>query len=262
MNDLFAFGSAGVMDADDRYGTTGDMKKTQYVMQLLGFPGNADTLKCLLTAGEKGIEIESAVLDMSMHQQDTDDYRHISPFGIVPALREAKYTVAGDAGVMCFIEGRGLGNRLSPRNAGVLAEQMYWIDIACNNVAPQLETLMQERVLGPMSAADYLANNGAVATALAELAAPLDAVDGQLADRDFIVGDYSYADIHWTAYIHLLKLAGEHAQVEERPNLRSWFSRIKKHKSFSGQDLVAFELLPTLDEIKSKKLKDVVCGEF
>ena len=56
MADLFHYGSAAkALDADDRYGSDGEMKKTQYIMQLLGFPGDVDTLKCLLTAAEKGI---------------------------------------------------------------------------------------------------------------------------------------------------------------------------------------------------------------
>ena len=78
MSDLFHFGSAAkALDADDRYGSDGEMKKTQYVMQLLGFPGHPDTLKVMLTAASKGIEVESAVVDMSAKQQDTEDYRKI-----------------------------------------------------------------------------------------------------------------------------------------------------------------------------------------
>lgn len=263
MTDLFAFGSgAANLDSDQRYGSTGDMKKTQYVMQLLGFPGNADTLKCLLTAAEKGIEVESGILDITQAQQDSEAYRKISPFGIIPALKEAHYTVAGDAGIVCFIEGRGLGNRLAPRNAAVLAEQTYWIDIARSNVAPHVETLMQEQVLGPMSDASYKADSAAVESARRALDAPLDAIDAQLAGKTFVVGDYTYADIHWTAYLHLLGLAGEGALVERRPNLKSWLERIKTHKSFSGQDIVAYDLLPTLEDIRAKRLKDVVITDF
>ena len=66
MADLFHFGTAAKpLDAEDRYGSDGDMKKTQYIMQLLGFPGDVDTLKVLLTAAEKGIEVESGILDMT-----------------------------------------------------------------------------------------------------------------------------------------------------------------------------------------------------
>ncbi len=263
MTDLFAFGSAVVpLDTDERYGTTGDMKKTQYVMQMLGFPGHADTLKCLLTAAEKGIEVESAVLDITQGQQDSEDYRKISPFGVVPALKEAHYIVAGESGISVFVEGRGLGNRLAPRNAAVLAEQMYWMDIGRSDVAPHVETLMQEQVLGPMSDASYQVDEAAMEAARSALTAPLDAIDAQLNGKKFVVGDYSYADIHWTAYVHLLTLAGEDALIDQRPHLKAWLERIKTHKSFSGQDVIAYDMLPTLDDVKTKKLNDVVCGEF
>lgn len=263
MTDLFAFGSGATrLDSEQRYGSTGDLKKTQYVMQLLGFPGDADTLKCLLTAAEKGIEVESGILDITQAQQESEAYRKISPFGIVPALKEAHYTVAGDAGIVCFIEGRGLGNRLAPRNAAVLAEQTYWIDIARTNVAPHVETLMQEQVLRPMADPAYTPDSAALEAARSALVAPLDALDGQLAGKTFVVGDYSYADIHWTAYVHLLTLAGEAGLVEQRPNLKAWLERIKTHKSFSGQDIVAYELLPTIEDIRAKRMKDVVISDF
>lgn len=263
MADLFNFGSgAADLAADERYGTTGDMKKTQYVMQLLGFPGDADTLKCLITAAEKGIEVESAVLDTTQGQQDSEDYREFSPFGIVPALKEANYICCGEPGMSVFIEGRGLGNRLAPRNAAVLADQYYWMDIGNSEVAPHVKTLMQELVLGPMSDASYQADAAAVESARNGLVAPLNAFDKQLAGKAFVVGDYSYADAHWTAYIHLLTIAGESSVLDQHRNLKAWHDRIKTHKSFSGQDVVAYDLLPTLEDVKTKRLNDVVCGEF
>jgi glutathione S-transferase len=263
MADLFNFGSGSTdLAAEERYGTTGDMKKTQYVMQILGYPGDADSLKCLLTAAEKGIEAECAVVDINNGQQDSEDYRKISQFGIVPALKEAHFILAGEPGMSVFIEGRGLGNRLAPRNAAVLAEQMYWIDIARSDVAPHVEALMQQQVLGPLKDSAYQADAAAIDEARSALAAPLNAIDAQLANKEFIVGGFSYADIHWTAYIHLLLLSGEGALVDQRRNLKAWFDRIKTHKSFSGQDVVAYELMPTLEDIKTNRLKDVVCGEF
>lgn len=263
MTNLFDFGSATrALDAEQRYGTTGDMKKTQYVMQLLGFPGDADTLKCLLTAAEKGIEVESGVIDITQGQQHSDDYRKISPFGFVPVLKEANFILAGEHGISVFIEGRGLGNRLAPRNAVLLAEQMYWIDLGRTHVASHVNTLMQEKVLGPLAKSDYKPDNAAIEKAIGALEAPLEAMDRQLNNKEFIVGEYSYADIHWTAYVHLLLLAGEQALLERYRELNAWLWRIQNHKSFSGQDVVAYELLPTLEDIKAKRLNDVACGEF
>lgn len=263
MKDLFAFGTEDdKLDVGERYGTSGDMKKTQYVMQLLGHPGDADTLKCLLVAGEKGIELESGILDIVHNQQDTEDYRELSPFGIMPAVKEANYICAGEEGVTVFIEGRGLGNRLQPRNAKTLAEQMYWIDIARSNVAPHVEVLMQQQVIGPMSDSTFQADTAAVDAAREALSAPLAAFSAQLAGNEYVVGVYSYADIHWTAYIHLLTTIGEAALLDPCRNVKAWLERIKTHKSFSGQELIPYELMPTLEDIKTKRLKDVVCGEF
>ena len=263
MADLFHYGSAAkALDADDRYGSDGAMKKTQYVMQLLGFPGDVETLKCLLTAAEKGIEVESGVLDMTKGEQDGDDYRAISPFGITPALKEAHYTIAGEPGMAVFIEGRGLGNRLAPRNAAVLATEMYWMEVGKADVQPHVEALMMQKVCGPMADSSFTADDVAIQAARAALADPLGAFDDQLQSNEFVVGQYSFADIHWTIYIHLLTVMGEGVLFAKHNNIKAWFDRIKAHKSFSGQDIISYDFLPTLDEIKAKVMKDVECGEF
>ena len=44
-------------DGAGEYGLSGDMKKTQYVLQLLGAPYCAETLKCILIAAEQGMEM-------------------------------------------------------------------------------------------------------------------------------------------------------------------------------------------------------------
>lgn len=263
MADLFHFGSAAKsLDAEDRYGADGAMKKTQYVMQLLGFPGDVDTLKCLLTAAEKGIEVESGILDMTKGEQDSADYRAISPFGITPALKEAHYTVIGEPGTAVFIEGRGLGNRLAPRNAAVLASGMYWMEVGKADVQPYVEALMMQKVCGRMADSSFTANDLAIQAARKALTAPLNAFDEQLSLNEFVVGAYSYADIHWTIYIHLLTVMGEGELFAKLGNIKAWFDRIKAHKSFSGQDIISYDFLPTLDEIKAKTMKDVECGEF
>jgi glutathione S-transferase len=263
MADLFHYGSAAkALDADDRYGSDGDMKKTQYVMQLLGFPGDVDTLKCLLTAAEKGIEVESGVLDMTKGEQDSDDFRAISPFGITPALKEAQYVVVGEPGCAVFIEGRGLGNRLAPRNAAVLATEMEWMEVGKTEVQPHVEALMMQKVCGKMADPSFVTDDAAVQAARAALADPLDAFDDQLQSNEFVVGQYSYADIHWTIYVHLLTVMGEGALYAKHNNIKAWFERVKAHKSFSGQDIISYDFLPTLEEIQAKVMKDVECGEF
>lgn len=261
MTELFAFGRAASNEASD-YGLGGDMKKTQYVFQLLGFPGHADTLKCLITAVEMGMETDSGVLDILEGQDESSEYLEVSPLGVVPALKEAEYYVAGESGIMSYIEARGLGKRLPPKNAALLAEQNYWSDIACSEVGPHVNTLVQERILAPMDDSVYMVKSDDIAAARKALIVPLDALNTQLASNTFIIGNYSFADIHWTAYVHLLYEAGEGDLIDERPNVKAWFDRIRTHKSFSGQNIVAYDLLPKLADIKKKQLNSIVIDDY
>jgi len=263
MTDLFAFGrSANSEAAEADYGLGGDMKKTQYVLQLLGFPGQADTLKCLIMAVEMGMETDSSVLDILEGQDESADYLEVSPFGMVPALKEAEYYVAGELGVMSYIESRGLGKRLAPKNVTLLAEQNYWSDIACSEVGPHVNLLVQERILAQMDDSVYMVKTDEINTARAALAAPLDALNNQLAKNTFIIGNYSFADIHWTAYLHLLNEAGEGDLISDKEHVKAWFDRVCTHKSFSGQNIIAYDLLPKLADIKNKRLNSIIIDDF
>jgi glutathione S-transferase len=268
MNDLFAFGSgAKALDSDDRYGAAGDLKKTQYVMQLLGHPADADTLKCLIIAAEKGLEVETRALDIDAGEHRSEDYLRISPTGMMPALKEAHYQVCGDLGILSFVEGRGLGNRMPPRNAALLAQQEYWVDIARSDAGPLVQRIVQAVLAGPPTDAGaaglgQAVETDAVAEARAALVPMLDALDEQLAGREYIIGPYSYADVHWTAYVHLLGLAGEGALIDARPNLAAWLARARARKSFSGQNLQSYALLPSLEDIRANRLSDVVITDY
>jgi glutathione S-transferase len=176
-------------------------------------------------------------------------------------LKEANYVVVGEHGTSVFVEGKGLGTFLAPRNAAVLADQNYWMDIGRTEVQPHVETLMQELVIGPMGDAAYTADSAAVDAARAALATPLDALNAKIAKK-YIVGDFCYADIHFTAYMHLLLVMGEADMLNSRPNVKAWFELIKKHKTNSGQDIIAYDFLPSLEDIKAKTLADIECGQF
>lgn len=263
MTDLFAFGRTAEGNSEEAsYGLGGDMKKTQYVLQLLGFPGHADTLKCLITAVEMGMETDSGVLDILEGQDESEEYLNVSPLGVVPALKEAEYYVAGESGIMSYIEARGLGKRLPPKNAALLAEQNYWSDIACTEVGPHVNTLVQEHILAPMHDSVYMVKSDDVEAARNALIAPLDALNEQLSRNTFIIGNYSFADIHWTAYVHLLYEAGDGDLIDKRPNIKAWFDRIRTHKSFSGQNIVAYDMLPKLADIKKKRLNSVFIDDY
>ncbi|MEW8049248.1 MAG: glutathione S-transferase domain-containing protein [Candidatus Thiodiazotropha sp.] len=76
------------------------------------------------------------------------------------------------------------------------------------------------------------ANENDVQSAKAIIGEAMDTLDTVLSDhRRFIIGDYSFADIHWTAAVHLCVLADHQDLISDRPNIKQWYDRVKGHTS-------------------------------
>lgn len=260
MMDLFE--KRAPMNTEEGYGSTGEMKKAQYMLQLLGTPWDADTLKCIITAAEQGMEMRTGYLDTLNGEQDLLAYRDIFEFGTYPGLKEADYNVAGANGIMAFINARGLGYSLVPKNVIDAATQDFWIDIAITEATPNVNILVQEQIVKSLVDTGYNADNVACTQAKGNLTSVLDALDKQLMDKAYIISKYSFADIHWTAVIHLLMLTDAADMVNKRPHILRWYKALAMRKSNCGQDIVSFSLLPSLDNIQRKELSSVVIKDF
>ncbi len=244
---------AAIDESEGQYGLSGEMKKTQYVLQLLGAPWCPDTLKCILVAAEQGMEMTCGLLDVSENEHTSSDYLAISEFGVAPALKESDYTTAGVRAITEFINARGLGNTLIPMNAKQASDQDCWIEIARTQAEPAINTLVAECVCsdnGDMAKVDE---------AKATLGPILDQLNDALSGNDYIVGkNFSLADIHWEADIHLLGLTAGSDLIDSRSNIKNWMTKLSNKKSACGQDVKAASFLPSAADIKAKKLPPIV----
>lgn len=218
----------------------GDHLKSR--MQFHGFPGDPETSKCLMTAAEKGIDIEAKVVDVSNGGIDSDEYKALSPFGAVPCLRDVDFVLYGTMAIMSYLDDKGFGPSLVPRNAVVRAVHYQWIHIANHYVGPHIAM-----------------SDGAGEQALAKA---FDALDTQLASPskrgDYIVGDFCLCDIHWTAYAHGCELANKPEMISSRANVKAWWERIKTHPSTSKEKIVAYDVLPSRDDVSSRSLRSIL----
>lgn len=247
---------------DGNYGSSGEMKKTQYMLQLLGTPWDPDTLKCIITAAEQGMEMTTGYLDTLEAEQDSVAYRDIFEFGTYPGMKEADYNIAGANAIMAFINARGLGYSLLPKNVMEAATQEFWVDAAISEATPNVNVLVQEQLVKPQTDPTYTSDAEACEQAKANLNGVLDALDKQLTGNTYIVNKYSFADIHWTAVIHLLMLTDAAALVKKRPQIVRWYDSLSTRKSNCGQDIVSFSLLPRLENIQRKELSSVIIDDF
>lgn len=231
-------------------GLFGNKKKTGVTLVLRGFPGDSNTNKCLLMAAEQGIRLETQLVDVTEGACDGPEYRSLSPFGKVPCLKEVDFVVSGAPAILSYMDIKGKGASLNPKKASILGEQNYWVDLAQRIGDPAVQTLVQ-----PLIPDCDDPGEAAVAAAGDSLSRVLSQLDALMTDgRQFVAGNYSYADIHWTAVAHLCALAGQAQLLESRVGVNAWYGRIVERSS-SANGAPTYRALASLDEVRSKKLK-------
>lgn len=204
-------------------------------MSLRGFPGDLGTVKCLVMAAEKSVKLETELLDTQAGAQDQADYRSLSPFGKFPYLQEGDAVSIGTEAALAYLDTRGNGF-LNPKKAQNFGQQNYWWQIA-DSINDDVQALVDAAAFGSGADADMTK----IENALAAFDAALEG------NRNLIVGDYCYADVHWTAIAHFLELAGKKELIDAKANISAWYDKVKQRPSASA--------LPSLDDIKQKQLK-------
>ena len=216
-------------------------KKKELRMTMRGFPGDANTCKCLLMAAEKKVKLDVGVLDVLGGACDQEAYRAISPFGKYPYLEEGDYSTTSINAVLSFLDVRGQGCLMNPPKAQLFGQQNYCGQVSRKLCEPAVETLVKASIYG--------IEGGDLEAAKAQIANVLDELNAFIDNKEYIVGEYSFADVHWTAVAHMLTLVGEQDMISSRSNLNAWFDRVKASSSYAG--------LPSLDDVKNKQLRSV-----
>lgn len=211
--------------------------KLASAMNLFGHPSCINTAKCLQTAGEKGIDVETHVI------QSGDEVTSMSPLGSAPVLKDLDNVVYGTGAILSYLDDKGFGPSLVPRN-GVIRAQMYqWAHVAADYVQAQAAAV----------------GSGGGDRAL--LTQALDMLEQQLQAprrRDvFVVGEFSLADIHWSACVNMLMHGGASDLVDSRGGVKAWWEAVKAHPSTSKEKMTPFSVLPTKADVDSGTLRNV-----
>ena len=206
-------------------------------MVIYGHPKCIDTGKCFQTAAEKGVDIEAKVIDPSGGADDSE-FRSVSPLGVGPALRDIKHNVYGTLAVMSYLDDKGFGPSLVPRNGVHRAVMYQWITVAMGSV--------QVKIAGDD---------------VDSLAPVFDEFEKHLATPtkkgDFICGEFSLADIHWSACVNLMQIKGHGEAISSRLAISTWLEKVGNHPSTSKEKITPFTALPTAEDVQSGQLRDI-----
>ncbi|HAQ50457.1 MAG TPA: hypothetical protein DCR13_02785, partial [Gammaproteobacteria bacterium] len=105
-----------------------------------GVAGCANTSKVLLTAAEKGVDIDARSVDMNS-EVEMNEIKRNSPFGSVPVLKDVDFYIYGTEAIMSYLDDKGFGPSLVPRNGVIRAVHYQWSHIATQAFIPAVNKL-------------------------------------------------------------------------------------------------------------------------
>ena len=179
--------------------------------------------KPLLFLEETGLDYRIVPVNISQGEQFKPAFLKISPNNRIPAIvdhqpKEGHEPIPiFESGAILFYLAQKTGQFL-PRDLAGRTEALQWLFWQMGGLGPMLgqhlhfSTYASEKL--PYAIERY--HN--------EMSRLYGVMDKHLADRDFLAGDYSIADI--ASYPWILRLEREESHLESLPNLKRWYQDI------------------------------------
>jgi len=174
---------------------------------------------------EKGIDFEVHEVDLS---NKSEEFLSVSPYGKVPVLSVNGTSLYESNIVNEYLEEVYDSPRLMPENPEERASVRSWMAFADDYFFPSVYRVR----MGPQRG--Y--SEDEIREAKEKLYDALSRLEHQLESREYLVGEYTLADIAHAGNFHrLLELAksGE-VSLEKYPNVMVWIERVESRESYEA----------------------------
>ena len=175
------------------------------------------------------LELAYDINKMAFHPQDlkSDAHRARHPLGRVPVLDDGDIRIFESGAIVEYVLARHKNGGLRPAEAAAeFPEYLQWFHYCEGMVMPPVNTIVVQTVLLPPDRRDETA----LAQAKRQLSKALEPVNGALEGRDYVIGDFSAADImlgHACFMSNRLGCVGD-----DMPHLKAYVERIANRPAF------------------------------
>ncbi len=193
----------------------------------LHFAPNSRAGRIVWLLEELGLDYE--INKMAFHPKDlkSDEHRARHPLGRVPVLEDGDVRIWESGAIVEYVMARHGDGGLKPAvDAPEFPEYLQWFHYCEGMVMPPMNTIVVNTILLPPERR----NEEALEQAQRLLRRAVAPVDEALEGREYLVGDFTAADIMLG---HSLFMANRVGQVpDELKNLKAYIGRIEKRPAF------------------------------
>ncbi|RZO64715.1 MAG: glutathione S-transferase [Sandaracinaceae bacterium] len=176
--------------------------------------------KASIALEELALPYETRALDLMQGDQKDAAYLAINPNGRIPAIvdhDEDDFAVFESGAVLMYLAEKT--GRLLPTEPKARSRVIQWLMFQMGGVGPMMGQANVFFRYTPEKIPYAIERYQRESRRLFEV------LDGQLAEREWLAGDYSIADIANYAWVHTYSWSG--VSVEGLPHLKAWLERIR-----------------------------------
>ena len=194
----------------------------------LYFAPNTRSVRIAWLLEELGLEYELERFQLGDRAMREPEYLAVHPLGRVPALEDGDVMLFESGAIVqyllaCYGEGRFNPAPDSP----AFPAYLQWLHYAEGMIMPPINIIVVETILLPPERR----NETNVKRAQKLLNQMLTAVDAQLADLDYLAGEFSGADI-MTGHASHVSQAMLKIDYSDKPNLAAYVERLRARPAF------------------------------
>jgi glutathione S-transferase len=192
-------------------------------MQLYNVRYSGNSYKVRLLLSNLGISCDIIEVDILKGESRTAEFLKINPNGRTPVLDDNGFILAESNAILAYL---ARGTKFLPEDRKKFALVFQWMFFEQYSHEPYIATSrfwIQHKPDSPEKTALLASKRDAGWAALKIM-------EDHLAKNDFLVGDYSIADIALFAYTHVAHEGG--FPVDDFPNIRTWIERVKSQPGF------------------------------
>lgn len=196
-------------------------------MLKLHFAPNSRAGRIVWLLEELGLDYELNRMDFHPKDLKSDEHRARHPLGRVPVLDDGDVSIYESGAIVEYVLERHKNGGLKPAvDSPLFPDYLQWFHYCEGMVMPPVNIVVVNTLLLPPDRRD----EKALAQAKKLLTKALAPVDEVLSDRDYLIGDFSGADIMLGHACFMSNRIG--SVPEEMTNLKAYISRIEARPAF------------------------------
>jgi GST-like protein len=184
--------------------------------------------KVSIALEEMGLPYEVRVIDFAMNEQKADWYVKLNPNGRIPTLVDDGFALFESGAILIYLAEKT--GRFLPRDAQTRSRVMQWLMFQMSAIGPMMGQANVFLRYFPEKIQPAIDRYQREVTRL------FGVLDRQLATHEYVVGDYSIADMALWPWVSGYEWSG--VSVAEFSNLQRWLAKVGERPAVqAGRDV-------------------------